>query len=103
MPIDQIKSRNGFGAVPTGSYTLLVSENYRRKWFSITCPSTAPAPMLVCLTYGSDVSNDYGLIYLHQGSSLILSATGDQPWSGSVLATGVALASYCYWTECYAE
>ena len=104
MPIQPMKkARNGFGDVAFGSYTFLVGENAKRCWVCVTCPDTAAAPMLLCLTQGADVSGQYGLIYLHKGASIILSMTGDQPWQGSLLATGVGAASYCYWTEVYLD
>lgn len=100
-----LRARSGNGAVPTGSYTLLVPNNNKRRWLSITIPpATDPtaaglATLIVLPMIGGVTGDTYGQIYLDAGSSVILSMTGDMPWQGSVLATGLAGASYVYWTE----
>lgn len=98
-----VKARNGFGATPAGSWTLLVAENANRQWVAVSVPADAADAVMLCLTYGSDVSGQYGLVQIEKGGSAVLSISGDMPWRGSVLARGVDVASEVVWTEVYTE
>lgn len=90
-------ARAGNGSVPTGSYTLLVPANTKRRWFVVTVPSSG-ADTLIVLPRTGDLS-EFGQIFLAPGGSLVLSMSGDMPWQGIVLATGLTATTYVYWTE----
>lgn len=95
-----LNARSGNGAVPTGSYTLLVPANPKRNWFVVTVPNSEPDAMLVVLALSMPASGvDFSNIYLQSGASLVLSMTGDMPWQGAIWATGASADSACYWSE----
>ena len=103
MPVEKLTldPSYGNGAVPTGSYTRFVGDNYKRRWFSITVPPTEADSMLLVLAREADfVSNlNYAQIYMAPGTSIVLSMSGDMPWQGAIYGTGVVGDSYCYWSE----
>jgi len=99
--MDQQKARNGFGATPTASWTLLVGENSKRIWAAVNVPADAADAVMLCLTQGADVSGQYGLIQVEKGGSAIFSESGDMPWQGSILARGVDADSEVVWCEVY--
>lgn len=98
---DDANAKSGNGAVPTGSYTLLVPANFKRRWFAVTVPSTEVYSMLLVLNRtGSFSSADsYTNILVEPGSSVVLSRTGDMPWLGAIYATGLSANTSCYWSE----
>lgn len=92
-----LNARAGNGTVPTGSYTLLVPANTKRRWFAVSVPITGQETLIVLPREGSMTA--FGQIYLPAGGSLVISMSGDMPWQGSILATGLTANSYVYWTE----
>lgn len=94
-------TRSGNGAVPTGSYTLLVPQNLKRRWFEVTVPKTEADSMLLVLSREQPASGrEFTNILLESGDSCVLSMTGDMPWQGAIWATGLSADSACYWNEC---
>jgi len=99
MPL-YLNGRSGNGAVPTGAYTFLVGENFKRRWFALTVPLSEPDPLLLVLARSiPGAPAEFTNIYVATGSSVILSMSGDMPWQGPIYATGLAAESYCYWSE----
>lgn len=95
-----LHARSGNGAVPTGSYTLLVPNNPKRNWFEVSVPTTEVDAMLVVLARELPASGiEFANILLESGESVILSMTGDMPWQGAIWATGLSADSSCYWSE----
>lgn len=92
-----LNAKAGNGTVATGSYTLLVPANPKRRWFAVTVPTTGQETLIVLPRSGDLV--EFGQLYLPPGGSLVLSMSGDMPWQGIVLATGLTANSYVYWTE----
>lgn len=104
MPGKVIRARNGFGSTPNGSWTLLTGDNASRRWLSVEVPADAGDAVYLALTYGSDVtSGQFGLVQVEKGGAAVFSVTGDMPWQGSVLATGVDANSEVVWTEVYED
>lgn len=96
-----LNGRSGNGAVPTGSYTLLVPANPKRRWFTIAVPLTEADPLLVVLSRENpdNAGAEFTNIYMAPGMSVVLSQSGDMPWQGMILATGLGADSSCYWSE----
>lgn len=94
-----LRAKSGNGAVPTGAYTLLVPENWKRRWFAIKVPLTEADDLLVVLANGQPGVVPYGQIQLSPGDSAVFSMSGDMPFQGAIYATGTTADSYCYWTE----
>lgn len=101
VPLLYLHARAGNGAVPTGSYTQLVPENFKRRWFSVTVPETETDECLIVLSrhYPALAGTEYGQIYLASGMTVIFSMSGDMPWQGHIYATGLTADTYVYWTE----
>lgn len=98
------QARNGFGATPTASWTFLVAENLKRKWVSVNVPADAADAVMLCLTYGSNVSKQYGLVQVEKGGSAVFNCESkDMFWQGSILARGVDADSEVVWCEVYDE
>ena len=95
-----LKARSGNGAVPTGSYTLLVPANPKRNWFCVTVPPSEPDAMLLVLALEMPSgTTEFSNIYIASGASVVLSMFGDMPWQGAIWGTGASADSACYWSE----
>jgi hypothetical protein len=93
-----LHARSGNGAVPTGSYTLLVPANPKRRWFVVTCTDADAMLVVLCRELPAS-GREFSNLYLAQGGSVVLSMTGDMPWQGAIWATGASADSACYWSE----
>lgn len=93
-----LEARSGNGAVPTGSYTLLVTTNYKRRWFSCQVPITEADSMLLVFSKDIPGAGNYGQMLIEPGGSVVLDMV-TMPWQGSIYGTGLSADSYCYWTE----
>lgn len=95
-----LNGRSGNGVVPTGAYTQLVAENFKRRWFAVGIPITETDPMLLVLARGQlTAAGEFTNIYMAPGMSVVLSQSGDMPWQGPIYATGLGGDSSCYWNE----
>lgn len=95
-----LQPRSGNGAVPTGSYTLLVPANPKRNWFEVCVPDDEADDMLLVLSRSEPGAGiEFTNILLHPGDRAILSMTGDMPWQGAIWATGRTADSSCFWNE----
>ena len=98
-PMLNLNARSGNGAVVTGAYTLLVSANYKRRWFSCQVPKTEADSLLLVFSRGVPGAGDYGQMLIEPGGAIVLDGIGGMPWQGSIYGTGLSADSYCYWTE----
>jgi len=100
QPVNRVyfNARSGNGAVPNGSYTLLVPANPKRRWFCVTV-TDADAMLLVLARELPASGREFSNIYLASGVTCVLSMSGDMPWQGAIYATGAAADSACYWSE----
>lgn len=98
VPMYNLEARAGNGAVPTGSYTLLVTTNYKRRWFSCQVPITEPDAMLLVFSKDLPGIGNFGQMLIEPGGSIVLDVT-TMPWQGAIYGTGLTANSYCYWTE----
>ena len=95
-----LHARSGNGAVPTGSYTLLVTANPKRRWFVCQVPSTEADSLLLVLSRAEPGTGiEFTNILIEPGGSAVLSMSGDMPWQGAIWATGLSADSSCYWSE----
>lgn len=95
-----LEARAGNGAVPTGSYTLLVPANPKRRWFLVKVPTTEADAMLLVLSRSEpSASVPFANILLESGDAVVISMNGDMPWQGAIWATGLSADSSCYWSE----
>lgn len=97
--MQELNARAGNGAVVTGSYTLLVTNNFKRRWFSAQVPKTEADSLLLVICRGVPGVGDYGQLLIEPGGSIVLNQGSDMQWQGPIYATGLGADSYVYWTE----